>query len=1034
MAHDTQFRFPSARVFSSGRLRLPHLSFGIAAAIAVAVLPLPGIAQQPQHIAATPPLSPAQQQKKFHLPPGFAIELVDAEPQVRKPMNLSFDSAGRLLVTTSTEYPFAAKPGRGRDLLKRLTDRDGDGRFETVETVGDRLNIPIGVAAVGKDALVFSIPHIYRLSDGDGDGRLERREKTLGPFGHDDTHGLNNAFTRWIDGWIYACHGFRNTSRVTGADGNAVSMNSGNTYRFRPDGSRVEHFTHGQVNPFGLCFDPFGNLYSADCHSKPAYMLLRGAYYPSFGKPHDGLGFGPTLIEHNHGSTAIAGIVYYAATQFPEKYRGTVFVGNVVTNRINHDRLAAHGSTYRGHALPDFLRCDDPWFRPVDIKLGPDGALYVADFYNRIIGHYEVPLNHPQRDRERGRIWRIVYRGERSADSPVPGPPDLTKDSLPQLWARLASGNLTLRTLATNEIIDRFEKQAPTFASRQMDSTEATATQIAHGLWIVERTVGLSPRQIAAFAKHEERLVRVHLVRALAERKNWPAPAAGKETVDVADLVRSMLKDPDPFVRRVAADALGRRPAAANMAPLLAAWRAAESRDAALIHTARMALRDQLKSPGIYDALGRMELSTADRRRLLDITLAVKTPAAAEFAWRAVLEEIESPPLEKLAAHAVEHFAKARLQPALSELSAHERLAGRPGILKAVHNGLTRRGARLPATVRKRALAVAREQLRAGGQVGLRRAIAIAGQLRLTELLADLSRVAADNKQPASLRSAALEACAACDAGKSAGLLARVLRSPQTPRPLRLQAARLLGAAGSPTCRKASREALAVLDRQLATELALSLATSREGGELLLEEVAAGRASRRLLTDAAIAQRLRAARIANLKPRLEQLTAGLPPADKRLALLMQARREGFAKARPNATAGRALFQKHCAACHRVGDSGNKVGPELHGIGARGASRLIEDLLDPSRNVDPAFRSTILVTAEGAALTGLVQPADGNVLVIFDSQGKSHRVPADEVESRRTSPLSPMPANVDRLMSEKEFYDLLAFLLEQRAAQ
>src|SRR4030088_2646351 len=113
------------------------------------------------------------------------------------------------------------------------------------------------------------------------------------------------------------------------------------------------------------------------------------------------------MVKYNYVSTAIAGIGYYAATQFPKEFRDNLFIGNVVTNRINRDRLERHGSTYRGIAMPDFLASAAPWFRPVDIKLGPDGALWVADFYTRIIGHYEVPLKHPLRTNEHGRIWRI---------------------------------------------------------------------------------------------------------------------------------------------------------------------------------------------------------------------------------------------------------------------------------------------------------------------------------------------------------------------------------------------------------------------------------------------------------------------------------------------------------------------------------------------------------------------------------------------------------------------------------------------------
>ena len=231
---------------------------------------------------------------------------------------------------------------------------------------------------------------------------------------------MTNAFTWGFDGWIYACHGYSNDSKVAGRDQKSISMNSGNTYRMRADGSHAEYFTHGQVNPFGLAFDTLDNMYSCDCHSQPLYQLLRGAYYPSFGKPDDGMGFGPEMVNTDHGSTGIGGISFYTADQYPEAYRGTTFIGNVVTNRVNHDRIEWHGSSPRGTQQADFVWSEDNWFHPVDIELGPDGALYIADFYNRIIGHYEVPLTHPGRDRERGRIWRVVFRGDNGKPAPPP--------------------------------------------------------------------------------------------------------------------------------------------------------------------------------------------------------------------------------------------------------------------------------------------------------------------------------------------------------------------------------------------------------------------------------------------------------------------------------------------------------------------------------------------------------------------------------------------------------------------------------------
>ncbi len=355
-------------------------------------------------VAPTEALSPAEQQQKFHLPPGFEIQLFAAEPAIHKPMNITFDSHRRLWLTDTLEYPYPVKDGvTPRDTVKILADTDGDGSADQVTTFVDKLNIPLGVMPDKDSVVVYSIPSIKRCTDTDGDGQADTRETLYANFGHRDTHGMVNSFTRGLDGWLYACHGFSNDSSPQGTDGQAIKMNSGNVFRMRIDGSHVEYHTHGQVNPFGLSFDPLGNLYSADCHTLPVYMLLRGAYYPSFGKPHDGLGFGPTMIKHNHKSTGIGGIAYYAAEQFPPDYRDTIFIGNPVTGCVNHDRLAPHGSTYEAVELADFITCDDPWFRPVNLQVGPDGRLV------------------------RGRFLQLHHRPLRSAartpaPRPTPGP------------------------------------------------------------------------------------------------------------------------------------------------------------------------------------------------------------------------------------------------------------------------------------------------------------------------------------------------------------------------------------------------------------------------------------------------------------------------------------------------------------------------------------------------------------------------------------------------------------------------------------
>src|SRR5262249_1588374 len=147
-------------------------------------------------------------------------------------------------------------------------------------------------------ALVYSIPGVWRLTDTQGSGKADQRTLVITGQAHDDTHGMTGSFIEGFDGWIYAVHGFRNASHLKGTDGSTLALTSGNTYRFHPDASHLEVHSNGQVNPFGLCFDPLGNLYTSDCHTMPITLVLRGAYYQSFGRPHDGLGFAPDMTDH----------------------------------------------------------------------------------------------------------------------------------------------------------------------------------------------------------------------------------------------------------------------------------------------------------------------------------------------------------------------------------------------------------------------------------------------------------------------------------------------------------------------------------------------------------------------------------------------------------------------------------------------------------------------------------------------------------------------------------------------------------------
>jgi putative heme-binding domain-containing protein len=991
--------------------------------------PQPPKEPEPENVSSKPPRSPADERQGFHLPPGFEAQLVAAEPDIHKPINIAFDAHGRLWVTNTIEYPFAAKPGtKARDRVSILEDFAPDGRARKITTFADDLNIPIGVLPITGGALVYSIPNIYRMRDTDGDGKADKREVLYGPYGHDDTHGMTGEFTPGFDGWIYVCHGYSNTSTVKGSDGQAITMNSGNTYRMKLDGSHLEYFTHGQVNPFGLTFDPLGNLYSCDCETRPVYMLLRGAYYPSFGKPHDGLGFAPEMIDHGHGSTAIAGITYYAADHFPAEYRDTFFIGNVVTNRINRDRLERHGSTLKAIQQADFLRSDDPWFRPVDIKLGPDGALYVADFYNRIIGHYEVPLDHPGRDRERGRIWRIVYRGPDGKTQPMAPRRDWTKATVAELVQDLAHPNLTVRMLAMNQLVER-GGQPGIEAVRKLMQPKSNPWQRMHGLWVLDRQRMLDDKTLTAAAKDAESGVRVHAMRVLAEREAFPAA--------LRELVLAGLKDSDAFVQRAAADALGRHPAPENLRPLLDLRHTVPADDTHLLHVVRMALRDQLIAKSAWQQLPLADWTDRDARAIADVAPGIPTPEAAAFLLHHVQHYPESPErLVEYVHHSARYGTDADRQ-ALLNFARANRPQDVPHLLalfKAIQQGSAEAQVALSKEARSWAEELVRHLLAAKDEAQLLAGIEFAGSLQMRSMEKPLATLAADKKTPEAQRRAALVALVAINPKGHVPLLGQVLTDATAPIGLREHAANLLARLNQPAAHEELLKALALVPARLEVTIAAGLASSRSGAEKLFDAVAAGKASARLLQERQVEVQLASHQLPDLKARLTKLTQGLPPADQKLQELLQHRREGFTKARTDPALGVKVYEKHCANCHQLANKGTKVGPQLDGIGIRGVDRLLEDILDPNRNVDQAFRATMLNLKDGRTVVGLLLREQGAVLVLADSQGKEIRVDKALVEEQYVSQLSPMPANLVDQIPEADFYNLLAYLLTQQPAK
>ncbi|HXT39504.1 MAG TPA: PVC-type heme-binding CxxCH protein [Candidatus Angelobacter sp.] len=1162
------------------------MSFGAAAADPFA-----------ENVRPTEALKPGQEQRSFHLPPGFEMQLVAAESDILKPMNLAFDAQGRLWVTVTREYPFPVPPGKpSRDQIKILSDFDEAGRARKVTTFAEGLDIPIGIYPFQNTngnwkCVAWSIPNIWLFEDTDGDGKADKQEKLYGPFGWErDTHGMNSSFTRGFDGWLYATHGYNNNTDVRGADGHEVKMNSGNTYRIRLDGSRIEQNTWGQVNPFGLCFDALGNLYSADCHSEPVYQLLRGGYYPSFGKPDDGLGFAPSMIFHGHGSTAISGIVYYEDDLWPEEYRNNIFTGNVMTSRVNRDAVTFTGSTPLANERPDFVVTDDPWFRPVNLQLGPDGALYIADFYNRIIGHYEVPLTHPGRDRTSGRIWRIVYKG---ADDKAKLRPLALPDNLDGLIAELASPNLTRRMLAMNTISDRFSKSAVTKLEAAL-SGAANEFQLVHILWLLHRLDAIKPAELDAAHTSRDVLPGVHAQRIAADtiyRDSLPGLPLDTDRIATAHMIAIQgLSDGDPLVQRCAAEAVGKLNVITgdNVRALLGLLARVPREDTHLLYTVRKALRDQLRDNGIFDRVTKATLSEQDERAIADVAVAVPSPEAGEFLLRHVQKYSEK---KETLANYLRHAARYAPENEMDSLATFTRkkFADDPdfqlALFKSVQQGTEQRGATLTGGVRDWGAELAQRLLESadvnspewsntpvqgmanttdpwfvqervsadgdksswflcslppGGEsfTGVLRSKPFTIPARLNFFLAghdgypdkpalkknvvrlrtaasdqvlaetfpprndtaqpvtwDLSAFAgrqgylevtdADNgnayawlaigrfdpplvvvpKVSPNTIGQRLQAAAELVRALSLAIfrpqLARALVNPATDigacgavaetlvalhpdeilaalapmagdpavsMGLRRQIAQAIARSKGPEGEAILNEAFRTLTRRLQVKLAAALASSPGGGEQLLKLVADGRAPAALLLERAVKDKLLASKPANVNERLAQLTKNVAAPSNEIQKLMDGRRAGFDLAKASAARGEKVFTLNCRPCHQIDGAGNVVGPQLDGVGGRGLERLIEDVLDPNRNVDPAFHTTIVSLKDGDVESGLFRREEGEAIVLANGAGKEISIPKRDIVDRHASTTSLMPENFGEIISPQDFNDLMAFLL------
>ena len=397
--------------------------------------------------------------ESFTLPPGYEINLFASEKNfpIEKPVAMNFDAKGRLWVATMPTYPqyFPGIPVHDRIVI--LEDTDGDGKADKHTVFADDLYLPLGFEFYNGGILVSQEPDIVFLKDTDGDGKADLREVILTGFGSEDSHHATHAFTFGQDGGLYFNEGtFLNTQVETPYG--PVRSYSGATYRFEPRTGKLQHYiSYPYYNPWGSVFDKWGTHLIGDASDGSNYFAPPMTGKVDYPDKHPRINmFTSTRVRPT------AGIEIVSSRQFPDEVQGNFLVNNNIGFQgTKQHQIIVNGSGITSKEVEPLLQSSDPNFRPIDLKFGPDGALYVVDWYNPLVSHGENPPRDPMRDKLHGRIWRITYK-----DKPLLKSTDLTPQSVFQLLENLKvpedrfryRSRAQLREQAPEKVIPELEK------------------------------------------------------------------------------------------------------------------------------------------------------------------------------------------------------------------------------------------------------------------------------------------------------------------------------------------------------------------------------------------------------------------------------------------------------------------------------------------------------------------------------------------------------------------------------------------------
>lgn len=941
-----------------------------------------------------PPYSAADALKTFKIEPGFHIERFASEPAVEGPVAMDIDEDGRVYVVEDRGYPLSTDKPLGRVKLMQ-----GD----RVTVFADRLMMPTGVMRWKKGILVTDAPSVWYFEDTDGDGKADVKRAVLTGFAVTNPQHMVNNPVYGLNNWIYLAHEGPATAIIYkkqfGDRGSDIRFpdrpdvpalkEHNRNVRFRPDTYQLEALSSS--SQYGHAFDDWGHQYTLNNSDHSREEVIEARYLER--NPDLPVSSAMQQIS-DHGAAAkvypitvhprfemLTEIGQFTSACGLTWYRGSLFVAEPVHNIVHQDLVLPSGATFvsrRAHPDVEFLASTDAWFRPVNFHVGPDGALYVMDFYRLVIEHPEWMSTEAAHSHDltkgidRGRIYRVVPDG-----APASRPVKLGLASNAELVRELESSNIWWRRTAQRLLVDRKAVDVVPDLVRMAHESQSAVGRL-HALWTLEGLGKLEDSEISAALADPEAGLRENAI-VLAELR----PALAPKLI-------AMAKDPDIHVRFQLLKTMGS------------------------VHSPQAgAARDELLARDMEDKwfqIAALSAGSAEASRLYAKAVSgEQTPGRADFIRQTAMvigarrQNAEIRSLLERVARAKQESAEWWRAASLEGLAAGVRgraavLAGREPLLLTLFDSPQ-------ASVRRAALRlIEMTGLPSGAAPALQRA----------------QRIAVDRQAEADLRADNIKLLAAGNA-QANGALFRQLIDPHEPDPVQAAAVRAFGRVKGEETGKLLLARWRELTPAARTEAADAMYTEPGRVHLLVAALKSGD-----VQPWTLAFRHRRQLIMNSDPAIRDEARPLLDQSAGEREQVVKRYEAALDRKADVARGREVFKSTCVKCHRFAGMGNEVGPDLATVQNQPKKALLEDILMPNKTISQGYEAYVVETTSGT-LDGVLHAQTSTTIALRHEDGKEDVIQRKDIRQMHVTNVSAMPGDLEKQIDLQQMADLLEFL-------